>query len=183
MGAPPTNQRIMSLLTTIGGPISPKSVHASDAGPVFAQNMMYRHSMTVYNSARTLVTTIPDTVNLGALGVPGGATMDGSLVEAAFTPDTRYVYVSNYSVYGPSQGPEGSDTCTPPSALAAGDTPSYVYRVDSKTPAVDQAIQVGMVANTWPSLPAASACWSPTGGPSTSGSSTWPPSRWWPPCC
>ena len=141
----PTDQRTMSLVTTIGGPISPKSVVASDTGLVFAQNMMYRHSMTVYNSAGTLVATIPDTVNLGALGVPGGATVQGAPVEAAFTPDARYAYVSNYSMYGPGQGPEGSDTCTPSSALAAGDTPSYVYRVDTKTLAVDQAIQVGMV--------------------------------------
>lgn len=142
---PPTDQRTMSLLTTIGGPISPKSVDASDTGLVIAQNMMYRHSMTVYDSAGTLVATIPDTVNLGALGVPGGATVQGAPVEAAFTPDARYAYVSNYSMYGPGQGPEGSDTCTPTSALAAGDTPSYVYRVDIKTLAVDQAIQVGMV--------------------------------------
>jgi YVTN family beta-propeller protein len=142
---PPTDQRTMSLLTTIAGPISPKSVDASDTGLVFAQNMMYRHSMTVYNSAGTLVTTIPDTVNLGALGVPGGATVQGAPVEAAFTPDARYVYVSNYSMYGPGQGPEGSDTCTPSSAQAAGDTPSYVYRVDTKTLAIDQVIQVGMV--------------------------------------
>jgi YVTN family beta-propeller protein len=106
---------------------------------------MYRHSMTVYGSAGNLVTTIPDTVDLAKLGVPGGATVQGAPVEAAFTPDSRYVYVSNYSMYGPGQGPEGSDTCTPASAAAAGDTPSYVYRVDTKTLAVDQVIQVGLV--------------------------------------
>lgn len=142
---PPTDQRTMSLLKTIGGPISPKSVDASDTGLVFAQNMMYRHSMTVYDSAGNLVTTIPDTVDLAKLGVAGGATVQGAPVEAAFTPDSRYVYVSNYSMYGPGQGPEGSDTCTPESAKAAGDTPSYVYRVDTRTLAVDQVIQVGLV--------------------------------------
>ena len=141
----PTDQRTMTLLKTIGGPISPKSVDASDTGLVFAQNMMYRHSMTVYNSDGDLVTTIPDTVDLARLGVPGGATVQGAPVEAAFTPDARYVYVSNYSMYGPGQGPEGSDTCTPASAAAAGDTPSYVYRVDTRTLAVDQVIQVGLV--------------------------------------
>jgi YVTN family beta-propeller protein len=142
---PPTDQRTMSLIRTIGGPISPKSVDASDTGLVFAQNMMYRHSMTVYDSAGTLVRTIPDTVNLAALGVAGGSTVQGAPVEAAFTPDSRYVYVTNYSMYGPGQGPEGSDTCTPSSARAAGDTPSYVYRVDTRTLAVDQVIQVGLV--------------------------------------
>ena len=142
---PPTDQRTMSRLTTIGGPISPKSVDASDNGLVFAQNMMYRHSMTVYDSAGNLVKSIPDTVNLSKLGVPGGPTVQGAPVEAAFTPDSRYVYVSNYSMYGPGQGPEGSDTCTPSSARSAGDTPSYVYRVNTATLAVDQAIQVGLV--------------------------------------
>jgi len=142
---PPSDQRKLSLATTIGGPISPKSVDASDTGLVFAQNMMYRHSMTVYNSAGSLVTTIPDTVDLAKLGVAGGATVQGAPVEAAFTPDARYVYVSNYSMYGPGQGPEGSDTCTPSSAAAAGDTPSYVYRVDVGTLTVDQVVQVGLV--------------------------------------
>ena len=33
----------------------------------------------------------------------------------------------------------------PSSALAAGDTPSYVYRIDTKTVTVDQVIQVGLV--------------------------------------
>ena len=69
----------------------------------------------------------------------------GAPVEAAFTPDAKYAYVSNYSMYGVGQGPEGSDTCTPESAQAAGDTPSYVYRVDTATLAIDQVIQVGLV--------------------------------------
>ena len=141
----PADQRTLTLAKTIGGPISPKSVDASDTGLVFAQNMMYRHSITVYDSAGNLVKTIPDTVNLASLGIAGGGTVQGAPVEAAFTPDSKYVYVSNYSMYGPGQGPEGSDTCTPGSAKAAGDTPSYVYRINMSTLAVDQAIQVGMV--------------------------------------
>jgi YVTN family beta-propeller protein len=142
---PPSDQRRLSLIKTIGGEISPKSVDASDTGLVFAQNMMYRHSMTVYNSAGNMVTTISDKVDLGQLGIPGGPIVQGAPVEAAFTPDSRDVYVSNYSMYGPGQGPEGSDTCTPASARAAGDTPSYVYRVDTKTLTINQAIQVGFV--------------------------------------
>jgi YVTN family beta-propeller protein len=142
---PPTDQRTMSLIKTIGGNISPKSVSASDTGFVFAQNMMYRHSVTVYDSSGNLVTTIPDTVNLSALGVPGGPTVQGAPVEAAFTPDANYVYVSNYSMYGPGQGPEGNDDCTPASAKAAGDTPSYIYRINVKTMQVDQVILAGLV--------------------------------------
>ncbi len=44
---PPTDQRRVTLGDSIGGEISPKSVDASDTGLVFAQNMMYRHTMTV----------------------------------------------------------------------------------------------------------------------------------------
>ncbi len=142
---PPADQRQLTLIKTIGGPISPKSVDASDTGLVFAQNMMYRHSITVYDSSGTLVKTIPDTVNLASLGVAGGGTVQGAPVEAAFTPDAKYVYASNYSMYGPGQGPEGSDTCTPSSAKASGDTPSYVYRIDTTSLAIDQAIPVGLV--------------------------------------
>ena len=143
---PPADQRSMSLIDTIGGAISPKSVSASDTGLVFAQNMMYRHTITVYNSSGSLVTTIPDTVDLSQFGIAGhpGVT-HGAPVEAAFTPDAKYAYVSNYSMYGAGQGPEGSDTCTPASAQAAGDTPSYVYRVNTATLAIDQVIQVGLV--------------------------------------
>ncbi len=140
----PSDQRTLSVTDTISGPISPKSVASSSTGLVFAQNMMYRHSVTVYNSAGALVKTIPDSVTLSDFGIAGrpGVTQ-GAPVEAAFTPDSRYAYVSNYSMYGSGSGPEGSDSCTPQSAAAAGDTPSFIYRIDLKTLTVDQAIQVG----------------------------------------
>ena len=41
VAGPPSDQRSLTLVDTIGGPISPKSVDASDTGLVFAQNMMY----------------------------------------------------------------------------------------------------------------------------------------------
>ncbi len=143
---PPSDQRRLSLLRTIAGHISPKSVAASDTGLVFAQNMMYTHTITVYNSQGSLVKTIPDTVNMAQFGFPGhpGIT-HGAPVEAAFTPSARYVYVSNYSMYGHGFGPEGNDDCTPESARAAGDTDSYVYRIDTRTLAIDQVIRVGLV--------------------------------------
>jgi DNA-binding beta-propeller fold protein YncE len=142
----PSDQRHLTLIDTIGGPISPKSVDASDTGLVFAQNMMYRHSVTVYNSAGQLVKTIPDTVDMSQFGFSGhpGIT-HGAPVEAAFTPDAKYAYVSNYSMYGTGFGPEGNDNCTPSSAEAAGDTDSYVYRIDTSTLEIDQVIQVGLV--------------------------------------
>jgi YVTN family beta-propeller protein len=48
-------------------------------------------------------------------------------------------------MYGVGFGPEGSDTCTPESAEAAGDTNSYVYRIDTRTFRIDQVIKVGLV--------------------------------------
>ncbi len=145
-GGRPTDQLRLSLLDTIGGPISPKSVAASGTGLVFAQNMMYRHTVTVYDSNGALVRTIPDTVDLTQLGFSGHPGLSkGAPVEAAFTPDARYAYVSNYSMYGAGFGPEGNDNCTPYSARAAGDTDSYVYRIDTSNLTIDQAVQVGLV--------------------------------------
>ncbi len=142
----PSDERRLSLRETIGGHISPKSVAASDTGLVFAQNMMYTHTVTVYDSAGRLVKTIPDTVVMSHFGIPGhpGIT-HGAPVEAAFTPDAHYVYVSNYSMYGSGFGPEGEDDCTPESARAVGDTDSYVYRINTKTLSIDQVIRVGLV--------------------------------------
>jgi YVTN family beta-propeller protein len=143
---PPSDERRLSLLRTIGGQISPKSVAASGTGFVFAQNMMYTHTVTVYNSGGSLVKTIPDTVDMSRFGIQGhpGIT-HGAPVEAAFTPDAKHVYVSNYSMYGTGFGPEGNDTCTPAAAKAAGDTDSYVYRIDVATMTIDQVIEVGLV--------------------------------------
>ncbi len=116
---------------SIGGTISPKSVVATGAGLVFAQNMIYSHTITVYGRDRRLVKTIPD--NLGAL--------QGGPVEAAITPDGRSVYVSNYSMYGPGAGPAGFDACTSADAVAD----STVYRISVASLAVDQVIPVGKV--------------------------------------
>jgi DNA-binding beta-propeller fold protein YncE len=132
--------RLRAVLT---GDISPKSVAASGSGFVTAQNMMYRHTVTVYD-ARTLrlVKTIPDSVQLARLGYPHFTGLArGAPVEAAFSPDGRYAYVSNYSMYGPGFGPEGDDDCTP----SSGSDRSFVYRVDMTTMAVDAAYRVGAV--------------------------------------
>ena len=125
--------------------ITPKSVDASGTGLVFAQNMVYRRTVSVFNSrSGALVKTIPATVDLAHFGLPGGV-VQGAPVEGAFSPDAKYFYISNYSMYGPGQGPEGEDTCTPSSALAAGDTPDYVFRINTATFGIDQVIKVGLV--------------------------------------
>ncbi|HXY42578.1 MAG TPA: hypothetical protein VEH29_00160, partial [Acidimicrobiales bacterium] len=60
---PPADERHLVLIDTIGGHISPKSVDASDTGMVFAQNMMYTHTITVYASSGRLLKTISDGVD------------------------------------------------------------------------------------------------------------------------
>ena len=138
----PAVDRPLSLERTITGAISPKSVVATGSGLVFAQNMMYRHTMTVYDDAGSLVKTIPDGVDLASFGYPGHAGLSrGAPVEGAVSPDHRYFYATNYSMYGANFGPEGSDNCTGPGGLS----PSFVYRVDLRTLAITGVTQVGMV--------------------------------------
>jgi YVTN family beta-propeller protein len=142
---PPPGSRLR-LIEVIGGAISPKSVDATGTGFVFAQNMMYRHTMTVYRSNGTLIKTIPDSVNFAAFHVPGHpGVSQGSPVEAAVTPDHKYMWVSNYSMYGAGFGPEGSDTCTADTGYEDGYTDSYLYRVSLKTMAIDGVAKVGWV--------------------------------------
>lgn len=139
----PSDRARLKLRKVISGNISPKSVVSSGAGYVTAQNMMYRHSVTVYD-VRTLklVRTISDAVNLRALGYPSyPGTSRGAPVEAAFSPDGRYGYVSNYSMYGQHFGPEGSDNCTP----SSGYHESFVYRIDMERLRIDEAYKVGAV--------------------------------------
>lgn len=140
---PPASSGLrLELVKTIGGAISPKSVVVSSTGLAFAQNMMYRHTITVYDRRLRLVKTISDAVRLAKLGYPDYPGVSrGAPVEAAFTPDGAYAYVSNYSMYGPAFGPEGSDVCSP----SSGYDRSFVYRVDTSRLAIDQAIRVGAV--------------------------------------
>jgi len=128
---------------TIGGRISPKSVVASQHGLVFAQNMMYQHTVTVYSDRRLgLVKTISDAVKLARFGVRGHpGTSRGAPVELAVTPDARYAYVSNYSMYGAGFGGEGTDTCYPGQY-----GPSFLYRIDVSKLKIDDAIEVGAVS-------------------------------------
>ena len=139
----PSDRTRLRLIRTITGDIAPKSIASSGTGFVTAQNMMYRHSVTVYNAkSMRLVKTIPDTVRLTALGYPEfKGLVRGAPVEAAFSPDGRYEYVTNYAMYGPGFGPEGSDTCSP----SSGYDRSFTYRIDTSTWKIDQAYQVGVV--------------------------------------
>ena len=138
--AGPKVPRVLSLERVITGHITPKSIDSSQRGLFIAQNMMYTHTITVYNRAFQLVKTIDDGVDLAKLGAteyPG--IYHGAPVEAAFTPDGKYAYVSNYSMYGPKLVHEGHDVCSP----SNGYDKSFVYRVDIAHLRIDEAIPVG----------------------------------------
>ena len=102
----PAHDFTPSLVTTIRGDISPKSVSPTGTGLVFAQNMMYRHTVTVYDGAGTLVKTIPDGVTLSAFGLAGHpGTSRGAPVEAAVDPrPPRHVHHATTRCTAPISG-------------------------------------------------------------------------------
>ena len=132
----------MLLKATIAGNISPKSVVHSGQGLFFAQNMMYRHTITVYNRQHKLVKTIPDLVNLAQYGYPQfKGTFRGAPVETSFSHDGKYAWVSNYQMYGRGFNNPGSDRC---SASQASDR-SFLYRINTQTFQIENVIKVGAV--------------------------------------
>lgn len=136
----PLSERSLSRVDNVFGNIAPKSVTATGTGLFFAQNMMYRHSVTVYNDEGSLLQTIDDRVDLAAFGIEGGVVARGAPVEAAPTSDGSQVYVSNYAMYGPGFGPEPDDGCN-----NTGWDNSFLYRVDASGLEIDQVIEVGAV--------------------------------------
>ncbi len=133
----------MTLVKTIQGQITPKSVRSSGAGLVSAQNMMYRHSVTIYN-AKTMVleSTIPDRVKLSDFGyLKYSGSYLGAPVEGAFSPDGKYLYVTNYAMYGKGFDHEGHDDCKATNPYDK----SFLYRINLSTRAVDAIYPVGKV--------------------------------------
>jgi YVTN family beta-propeller protein len=139
---PPADQTALVRRERITADLSPSSVVASPTGLITVQNMMYRHTISVFTRDGTLRDTIDDSVDLSQFGIEGHPGISrGAPVEAAFTHDGRHVYVSNYSMYGRNFGPEGRDTCTSGADLDK----SFLYRIDTITLKIDQVIQVGAV--------------------------------------
>ena len=134
-------QRHLVEVATITGAISPKSVVTSGQGLFFAQNMMYRHTITVYDRDLELVATIEDRVDPLTHGFDEyGEELLGSPVEVAFDSDGSHAYVSNYKMYGGALDTSAGDGCNP------GSWPdSFVYRVDTGTLEIDRLIRVGPV--------------------------------------
>jgi YVTN family beta-propeller protein len=125
------------------GGITPKSVDASGHGLVLANNMIYSHSITVYDSrTHKLVNRLSDSIDLSKFGFskhPGIS--EGGPVEAAWTKDAKYAYVSNYVMSGPGFKGFAKDECSPKSGFDNG----FVYRYNVAKKTWDQAIEVGAV--------------------------------------
>ncbi len=139
---PNADQKLV-LLKTIGGSISPKSVLASDSGLISAHNMMYRHSVTIYDAEKAeLIATVPDSVVLSDFGFSKySGSYKGSPVEGAFSPDGKYLYFTNYAMYGKGFNKEGHDTCSP----ASGYDSSFLSRINLATEKIDAVFPVGSV--------------------------------------
>ena len=133
----------MKLVKTFTGSLTPKSVAASQTGLVSAHNMMYSHSVSIFDSkSLELVKNVKDTVDFKSLGVSGFSGLHkGSPVEGAYSPDGKYLYFTNYAMYGKGFNKEGTDKCSP----ADGYDKSYLSRLDLETLKIDAVYPVGSV--------------------------------------
>ncbi len=133
----------MSLVKTITGAISPKSVRSSGTGLISAHNMMYRHSVTIYDATTFgLIRTVSDSVQLSKFGYSKYSSIfQGAPVEGAYSPDGKYLYVTNYSMYGKGYNREGSDDCSPASRYDK----SFLYRINLGSYEIDAVYPVGAV--------------------------------------
>lgn len=139
-GRSSAERRLESDRVITNSDLQPKSIVASGTGLFFAQNMMYRHNVMVFDRSGAVVARIDDTVDLAAYGIEGGVTAKGSPVEAAFTPDRSSVYVSNYKMYGPGFDTSASDECD-----RGNWDDSYVYKINTTTFAIEKVIPTGSV--------------------------------------
>ncbi|WJP98480.1 hypothetical protein [Macrococcus bovicus] len=130
--------RMKHLASLAEGPITPKSVVANGHGQLIANNMMYQHTVTLYDAkSRRLTQTLSDKTDLSAIGIH--QEVSGAPVEAVWTRDGKYAYVSQYQLTG--LGAEAEDECT----AGTGIQPSAVYRYSLDKKDWDQVIQVGRV--------------------------------------
>ena len=133
----------MKLVKTLSGELAPKSVLSSGTGLISAHNMMYKHTVTFFDSeTMELVSTVKDSVDLKSFGFSKySGTYRGAPVEGAFSPDGEYLYFTNYAMYGKGFRKEGTDTCSP----SSGYDTSFLSRINLSTYAIDAVYPVGSV--------------------------------------
>jgi len=130
----------LSLLTSISGNMSPKSVVHSGNGQFFSQNMMYRHTVTVHDREHNLIATISDAITPSDYELAGNHKLKGAPVECAFSHKGRYAWVSNYNMTGKGFTNPGCDGCN-----GENYDSSFVYKIDLLNYQITNAITVGAV--------------------------------------
>jgi hypothetical protein len=68
---PPADTTDFTRKARLTGHMSPKSVVAGPDGILTAQNMMYTHTISVFDPPGKLIKTIPDSVDLSDFGIQG----------------------------------------------------------------------------------------------------------------
>jgi YVTN family beta-propeller protein len=138
----PSDERALELIETIRGGMTPKSIVATQSGLFFAQNVMYGHSITVFDRRFRRVRTLSDEIDLSRFGYPAfPKVVRGAPVEAALSANGRHMYVSQYSMYGPGFANPGFDLCVPRDKIDR----SFVYRISVRTLRKTAAYRVGEV--------------------------------------
>lgn len=126
----------------ITGGLAPKSVVASGTGLFSAQNMMYRHTITLFNTAGERLAEIKDHVKLGAFGYSEYAekAYAGAPVEGVFTADGKYLWVSNYNMTGGEFTNPGCDDC-----IGKDYDPGFLYKINTENQLIESVVKVGAV--------------------------------------
>jgi len=140
--AKPSTKRHLKLVRTITGGLTPKSIVSAQNGKIFAMNMMYNHTITVFNRRYKRAKVIDDSVDLSKFGYKQyDRKVRGAPVEAALDPRRKRMYVSNYSMYGPGFRDQGFDLCKASDKIDR----SFVYQISTRTLRKTGAIEVGEV--------------------------------------
>ncbi len=133
------------LIKTISGKISPKSIVHNGKGLFYAQNMMYRHTVTVYDRSLEQIATIKDYVYLNQFGFKDFKKgVYGGPVECAFSHNGKYAWVSNYSMIGGDSTQFRNPGCDNCSSSSKYDS-SFVYQIDTETHKILDVVKVGAV--------------------------------------
>ncbi|MGA0963137.1 MAG: hypothetical protein ACO3SZ_09915, partial [Ilumatobacteraceae bacterium] len=105
-------RRLVELFQVTNADLKPKSVVVGPQGLVFAQNMMYRHNVLVFDQDGDVVAKIDDSVDLQDFGLSEDPQLvKGAPVEAAVSPDGQHLWVSNYKMYGDRYQSNADDEC------------------------------------------------------------------------
>lgn len=134
-------QASLVLKKVIKGGLTPKSVVASGTGLFFAQNMMYSHTVNVYNRDYQLVKTIKDDITPSEYGFDEiEGELKGSPVECAFSDNGKYAWISNYNMTGEGFKNPGCDSCR-----GSNYDKSFIYKINTTTLKVENIVETGSV--------------------------------------